>query len=92
MKVSKAIGVLELGMIVHGDHRLSDVGLPVAQILRNLGARGTQGVYHPPVPCPVVQRQSQRFGDLSRVAPPETLVARVRDDRTLPDCTRLVRL
>ena len=89
--MSKALGGLQLGSIGRADQRLSDVGLPVAQILRDLGARGTQGVYHPPVLCPVVQRQSQRFGDLSRVAPPETLVARVRDDRTLPDCPRLVR-
>ena len=90
--MSKAIAALELGITGHGDQRLSDVGLPVAQILRHLGARGTQGVYHQPVPCPVVQRQSQRFGDFSRVAPRETLFARVIDDSKLPDCTRLVRL
>jgi hypothetical protein len=49
--MSKALGVLELGIIGRGDQRLSDVGLPVAQILRDLGARGTQGVYHQPVLC-----------------------------------------
>jgi hypothetical protein len=47
--MNKTFGALELGTIGRSDQRLSNVGLPVALILLDLGARGTQGVYHPPV-------------------------------------------